>query len=177
MIKEVSKALCRICEAVKHVQLNLLLYPTKDMQGQIGSLYAHLVRFAIRAVKWYREPRFLHMVTSITRPYSLRFKDIVEDIQDTIRQIDRLALGMSQAEQRQILLKLNEAQTANETEQRQIRLELEATRNELEATRMAHAETSRMMLAEIKLAIDGKSTTVIHQNPFYETTALTPTSL
>jgi len=117
------------------------------------------------------------MVTSITWPYSLRFKDIVEDIQDTIRQIDRLALGMSQAEQRQILLKLNEAQTANETEQRQIRLELEATRNELEATRMAHAETSRMMLAEIKLAIDGKSTTVIHQNPFYETTALTPTSL
>lgn len=155
-MKEVTKALCRICEAVKHVQLNLLLYPTEHMKNLVGDLYTHLVKFAIRAVKWYREPRLLHAVTSITRPYALRFRDIVEDIGETIRQIDRLALSMSQVDQRQILLKLDESRRASEEEQRRIRLELEATRRELEVTRKTQAtqaETSRLILAEIKMAI------------------------
>jgi len=156
LIKELTKALCRICEAVKHVELKLLLYPTEEMKNQVSDLYTHLVKFAIRAVKWYREPRLLHAVTSITRPYSLRFKDIVEDIHDTIRQIDRLALSMSQAEQRQILLKLDESRRVSEAEQCQIRLELEATRRELQVTRATHAETSRLIIAELKMAIDGE---------------------
>ena len=123
----------------------------------MGNLYAHLIKFATRAVKWYREPRLLHVITSITRPYVLRFKDIVDDIQDTIRQIDRVALGMSQAEQRQILLKFDEIRKSSEAEQRQIRLELEATRKELEVTRATHEESMKQMLAEFKMAIDGKS--------------------
>ncbi|KAK4446731.1 hypothetical protein QBC34DRAFT_411234 [Podospora aff. communis PSN243] len=155
LIKELSKALCRVCEAIKHVQLQLLLYPSKDMKEQVGSLYAHLVKFATRALKWYREPRLLHAITSITKPYALRFKDTVDDIQDTIRQIDRIALSMSQAEQRQILLKLDESRKSSEVEQRQIRLELEATRMELRETRAAHSESMKLMLAEFKMAIDG----------------------
>ncbi|KAK1753317.1 hypothetical protein QBC47DRAFT_388193 [Echria macrotheca] len=151
LIKEVSKAFCRICDAVKHVQLKLLLYPTRDMQEQVGTFYAHLVKFAIRAIKWYREPRILHAVTAIARPYSLRFKDIVEDIQDTIRQTDRLALSMSQAEQRQILLKIDEGRSANEVQQQHISQELEATRKELQATH----EMNHLMLCELKTAIEG----------------------
>jgi len=108
------------------------------MQDQVGNLYAHFINFSIRSIKWYQEPRLKHAITSITKPYSLRFKDIVEDIQHTTRQIDRLALSMSQAEQRQILLKLEE------------------TRKELAAAQVAHSETSRLMLAEIKKVIDGK---------------------
>ncbi|KAK5657159.1 hypothetical protein OQA88_3216 [Cercophora sp. LCS_1] len=156
LIKELSKALCRMCEAVRHVELKLLLYPTKEMQGQVEALYVHLVKFGIRAIKWYREPRLLHAVTSITRPYALRFKDLVDDIHDTIRQIDRLALSMSQAELRRILLKLDDNRSANEAEQRQIRLELEATRKELQATRAVNAETSRLMVVELKKAIDAQ---------------------
>jgi len=141
--------LCRICEAVRHVQLQLLLYPVKEMQELVGSLYSHLVKFAVRAIKWYQEPRILHALSAITRPYSLRFRDIVEDIHDTIRQIDRLALSMNQAEQRQILLKLEATQTSNQDLERTVRLELEATRKELEA--------SRMMIVELKAAIDSES--------------------
>lgn len=149
LIKELSKALCRICEAVRHVQLKLLLYPVKEMQELVGRLYANLIKFAVRAIKWYREPRILHALSAIARPYPLRFKDIVEDIHDTIRQIDRLALSMSQAEQRQILLKLDETRAASQDVQRMVRLELEATRKELEA--------SRLMLAELNMAISSES--------------------
>jgi hypothetical protein len=156
LIKELSKALCRVCEAVKHVQLQLLLYPSKDMKEQVGQLYAHLIKFASRAFKWYQEPRLVHVITSITSPFVLRFKDIVDDIQDTIRQIDRIALSMSQAEQRQILLKLDESRKSGEAEQRQIRLELEASRRELESTRATHLESMKLMLAEFKMAIDGE---------------------
>jgi len=127
------------------------------MKEQVGQLYAHLVNFASRAFKWYREPRLVHAITSITSPFALRFKDIVDDIQDTSRQIDRIALSMSQAEQRQILLKLEESRKSSEAEQRRILLELEAARRELEEALVANLESMKLMSAEFKMAIEGES--------------------
>ncbi|KAK4185573.1 hypothetical protein QBC35DRAFT_534028 [Podospora australis] len=109
LVKEVSKALCRICEAVQNVKIRLLLFPSPSMKELVVELYTHMMKSASRAIQWYNEPGILQMMSAVARPFPLRFKDIVDDILDTGRRIDALAVEMSEIEQRRIRLDLAEA--------------------------------------------------------------------
>lgn len=52
-----------------------------------------------------------HMLSAIARPYKLRFKDIVDDISEAARRVDRLAASLSMAEQREMHLKQHDTHT------------------------------------------------------------------
>lgn len=106
LVKELAKALCRIGEALPQAELQLLLHPTTTMKGLVVGLYVQIIKFARRAMKWFNESRLRHMISSITHPYSLRFKDMVDSISETSRRIERLALNISMAELRQTRLEL-----------------------------------------------------------------------
>ncbi|KAF4451241.1 hypothetical protein FALBO_16362 [Fusarium albosuccineum] len=114
LIKELCKALCRIADALRHVQLNLLLYPTDAMQGHIERLYAQIIEFTIRAMRWYEKHPVPRALSALGSPFQLKFRDIVDDILETSRCIDRLALSMSQVEVRQMRLELGETQRVAE---------------------------------------------------------------
>lgn len=115
LVKELAKALCRIGDALPQAQLHLLLHPTTAMKGLVVGLYVLIIKFTRRAMKWFNESRLQHMISSITHPYGLRFKDMVDTISETSRRVERLALSLSM------------------TELRQTRLELENTRREQRA--------------------------------------------
>ena len=70
------------------------------MKRLVATLYAHIVRFFIRAMDWYKEGKLLHILHSVTRPSALRFKDILEEVRDCSRRVDQLAISSAQAEQR-----------------------------------------------------------------------------
>jgi hypothetical protein len=85
-----------------------MLYPTTRMTDAVEGLYAHVIRFLIRAHDWYREGTLRHIVHSVTRPAELRYQDLLESIEASSRTIEKLAIAGSQVELRQMhtILKL-----------------------------------------------------------------------
>ena len=106
LIAQLSKALSQIADALPRIEIKNLLYPTEMMKSAVATLYAYIIKFCQRAVGWYTEGKLKHVLTSITRPSALRFKDIVEEIAECSRRVDNLAVASAQAEQRDMHLLL-----------------------------------------------------------------------
>lgn len=70
------------------------------MKHAVSALYAHIIKFLLRAFDWYEEGRIAHVIHSITKPAALRYDDLLEDTRRATRKITDLAITSSQAEQR-----------------------------------------------------------------------------
>ena len=95
-----AKALCRIADSLPRQELASVLYPTKQIKQGVAQLYAHLMEFLVKAMKWYREGALKHIVHSITQPVGIRYKDILESIEDCSRNVDKWVIASAQAELR-----------------------------------------------------------------------------
>lgn len=87
-----SKALAQIAEKLPQVELATVLCPTARMREAVGKLYANLLQFFIRAHNWYREGPWRHFIHSITRPVELRYKDLLDEIDQNSRNISQLVV-------------------------------------------------------------------------------------
>lgn len=85
-----------------------MFYPAERMKHAIGTLYMHIIEFLVRAVEWYSQSGLKHAFTSIIQPFQLYFKDILEDIIDSIRLVDQIAIVSAQAEQLDMHILLQE---------------------------------------------------------------------
>jgi hypothetical protein len=135
LIKELAKALGRIGNALPQAELKLKLYPTAAMKELVALLYIEITKFAQRSVAWYKEGKLKHTFSAIRRPYSLRFKDIVENVNEISRRMNKLASTMHMIDGRQIHIENQEAyakllQSCDSLEE--MRLELKRTREKLE---------------------------------------------
>ena len=110
LIAQLSKALSQIADTLPHVEIRNLLFPTEMMKGAVATLYAYIIKFCQRAIGWYTEGKLKHILTSITRPSALRFKDLVEEIAECSRRVDNLAVTSAQAEQRSVHLLLQKVE-------------------------------------------------------------------
>ena len=63
-------------------------------------MYAHIIKFLLRALDWFEEGKIAHAIHSITHPAALQYQDLLEGIQQTSRSIANSAITSSQAEQR-----------------------------------------------------------------------------
>jgi len=90
------------------MNVKILLFPTDQIKYAISQLYAHVLKFMIRAMKWYAEGKVKHFIIAVFQPASLRFKDLLENIERCAQAVDQLAVGASQAEQRSMHLLLQE---------------------------------------------------------------------
>ena len=97
-----------------------MLYPTERMKGAVVELFAHLIKFLIRAHDWYREGYFRHVLHSVTRPAELRLEDLMNTIAECSRRIDQLASSGSQAEQRDIHKKMDSVVSKVEQQNTQV---------------------------------------------------------
>ncbi|KAI8631672.1 hypothetical protein F5Y19DRAFT_401907 [Xylariaceae sp. FL1651] len=91
-------ALCDVTDSLPSVELSLALYPTTLMKRLVSMLYAHIVRFLIRAWKYYEESNFMRAVHTITRPAALRYDDLLRLIRRDEEMVRRHATTSSQAE-------------------------------------------------------------------------------
>ncbi len=98
LIATLAKAMCRIADSLPRQQLATILYPTEEMKRSVAQLYAHLMEFFTMAWQWYQEGPMKHMLHSITQPASIRYKDILNDIEECSRRIDQWAVSSAQAE-------------------------------------------------------------------------------
>lgn len=97
-----------------------MLYPTGLMNNAVAHLYARIINFMIQAVKWYKQGKFVHTFSAISKPWALSFKDNVEDIAAQSRYIDELSGTASQAELRDTHIELLETLA----EVREVRVEI-----------------------------------------------------
>ncbi|KAG6358349.1 hypothetical protein INS49_014233 [Diaporthe citri] len=74
----------------------------KFIFGVTSMLYAHILRFLIRALKYYEESRLMRAVHTITRPAALRYQDLVSLICRDAETVRKHAATSSQAEIRAI---------------------------------------------------------------------------
>jgi len=79
-------------------ELALGLYQTDRMNRVVAQLYVQIMCFVQEAVRWYKIGKIKHSLSSITKPYSLSFKDTVEEIAEASRNIDKEAAAASRAE-------------------------------------------------------------------------------
>lgn len=82
------------------IEIAAYLYPTNAVKQAVSALYAHIIKFLLRALDWYEEGRIAHAIHSITKPAALRYDDLLEDIRRATRRLADLAITSSQAEQR-----------------------------------------------------------------------------
>lgn len=72
------------------------------MDGLVVDLYVNIMEFACRAIRWYDSGPWKHIVDAFARPFALKFKDIVENIDDIVRSVKELALDLRGEEIRRI---------------------------------------------------------------------------
>lgn len=108
-IVQLSKTLSHIADILPRAELSLILYPTQAMMENAARLYAHILRFTQRAIVWYRHGKLKHCWDAIARPWAVRFKDELQEIEQRSRQMDNLASAASKAELRDTHLELTEA--------------------------------------------------------------------
>ncbi|KAI1170553.1 hypothetical protein F4777DRAFT_108471 [Nemania sp. FL0916] len=94
----VVKALCDIADALPSVELSLALFPTPVMKHCVSWLYAHIVRFLVRALHYYQESSIVRVIHTVTRPSALRYDDLVQLIRRDVEKVRRHAATSSQAE-------------------------------------------------------------------------------
>lgn len=104
----VITALCEISESLASVTLAITLYPHEIMQHAVSMLYAHIIRFLIRAWSYYEESSLRRAIHAITRPSALRYNDLIEAIQRDMDTVRRNAAASNQAEIRVLHRKVDE---------------------------------------------------------------------
>jgi len=85
-----------------------MLFPTEHMKLALAEIYAHTIRFFVRAQDWLSQNTFMRVVHSVTRPRELRYDDIIEDISMATTHFRNVAVTASQAEQREMHILLTE---------------------------------------------------------------------
>lgn len=99
-LTKLAESLASIAETLPRMDIHLSLYPTAMMKRNVEELYALLIKFYHRTLRWYSAGPLKHLVKSLTRPYSLEFADILRQMDTRARLIDSLAIAMAHDELR-----------------------------------------------------------------------------
>ncbi|KAH7142221.1 hypothetical protein EDB81DRAFT_948357 [Dactylonectria macrodidyma] len=110
-ISTLADGLTQVATALPRTGLSLILYPTPRMKRAVAQLYAHIIKFLLRAKSWYEEHWLKHVWHSLSRPVELRFTGLLSDIESLSVAVDNLAAHGSRAEQREMHQKVDFSNT------------------------------------------------------------------
>jgi hypothetical protein len=103
------------------------------MKEAMSRLYAYILLFLQKAVKWYTMSSARRAVSSILSPYSLSFKDTIEEIRKCTESVDAIANTSGRAEIRGLTIAL-EGQAEKLKESDRKLHDMQARMNELQAS-------------------------------------------
>ncbi|CAI6238245.1 unnamed protein product [Periconia digitata] len=102
LLTEISKAITKIADVLPRAELLSVLYPTKRMKTALSELYAHIIHFVQLAVKYYKSGRVAKSLAAVTKPFSIKYNPVLDDIRDASRRIYELANSAMKAELRDL---------------------------------------------------------------------------
>jgi len=107
-MEQFTEAVSKVGEVLPRAELSAALYPTDRMKKAISMLYAHIIRFFQKAVKWYNRSPAGRAFSAMVKPFELSLKDIVEKINSCSRTVDQIASAAAKAELRMLHQKVIE---------------------------------------------------------------------
>lgn len=107
LLAEISKAISNLGDVLPRTELHAILYPTTRMREAVALLYAKIIEFIVKAIKWCKKGKLRHAFTAIAHPFELKFKAITDEITLRSRRVDELASAASKAEIRDLHLKIH----------------------------------------------------------------------
>lgn len=120
LVKNLAKACSCIAEALPHTDLSLILYPTPAIREAVAQLYAAIVKFALRALRWYQKGKLAHVAAAIASPWALGFEEELAEVSRHARSVQELAQSAARAEMRELRFQVQQGRS----DQQQTRLEL-----------------------------------------------------
>lgn len=102
LLKEICKAISNLADVLPRTELHSILYPTARMQEAVSLLYAKIMEFVVKAIKWCKKSKTKHAIAAITHPFELKFKPIIDDITRRSRGVEELANAAVKAEIRDL---------------------------------------------------------------------------
>lgn len=102
LLSEISKAISNLADVLPRTELHSILYPTARMQEAVSLLYAKIMEFVVKAIKWCKKGKTRHAIAAIAHPFELKFKNIIDEITRRSRAVDELAHAASKAEIRDL---------------------------------------------------------------------------
>jgi hypothetical protein len=120
MIRQFAKACAYIADVLPRTELTLILYPTERIKEAVAHLYTKILGFVVHAVKWYRQGKLAHAWAAFAKPWSVTFKDHVEDIGDQAKRVNELSSTAAKAELRDAHLEIMETRKELQITQKQI---------------------------------------------------------
>ncbi|KAI1876814.1 uncharacterized protein JN550_000886 [Neoarthrinium moseri] len=106
LLAEFARAIANIANVLPRTKFLCELYPTKEMQEAIASVYTKILDFVLESVKWYKKSKLQHALSAVVSPYKLSFKNIVDEIAERSRCVDDLANAAFKAELRDVHLEV-----------------------------------------------------------------------
>ncbi|TPX09080.1 uncharacterized protein E0L32_001658 [Thyridium curvatum] len=106
LLSTLAGALCQIADILPRVELSIQLYSTSYMKQIVVPLYTSILKFLVRALRWYQESRTMRAIHAITRPAELCYNDIIAEISSLSQRLSELALVSGLAEQRDLHTRL-----------------------------------------------------------------------
>jgi hypothetical protein len=148
-----SKALANIAEVLPRIRLDGSLYPTQHMREAISRIYAHIILFLQRAVKWYTQGPARRAISSILKPYQLNYRDTIDEIKACTATVDAIASASARAETRGQSIAIEEqSERLKETDiklhslqQHLLNLQASSQRTEAQVTQMLLLATSQCL--------------------------------
>lgn len=101
-VTKLASSLEEISWILPEIDATARLYPVKAMTNAIANLYAQILKFCIKATKWYSRNSFMHMVAAVTKPWELEFASILAQIETHSNRVRNLANLALKAEIRDI---------------------------------------------------------------------------
>ncbi|KAI9662250.1 MAG: hypothetical protein M1821_008416 [Bathelium mastoideum] len=141
LVTELAKALAKISDILPRTQLQLVLYPTEEMKRVVEELYALLILFYQRALKWYQANKLKHIASALLKPFRLEFGDLIERINTQARSVESLAITMAHQEIRSIFGLVQQCLS----EQRALRLEQSKVTSVVTDSQWSQIQTLRFL--------------------------------
>ena len=107
-LRVLAKGLSHIADVLPRIVLANILYPTDRMRHAISEIYSKIIRFFLRAERWYQQGKLRHAWEALSRPAELYYNDLVQEVEECTRSIEILANAGAQAEQRDMHLEIQE---------------------------------------------------------------------
>lgn len=112
LLSEISKAISNLADVLPRTELHSILYPTARMQEAVSLLYAKIMEFVVKAIKWCKKGKARHAIAAIAHPFELKFKNIIDEITRRSRGVDELANAAAKAEIRDLHFTVHQMHTS-----------------------------------------------------------------
>lgn len=110
LLSEISKAISNLADVLPRAELHSTLYSTPRMHEAVSLLYAKIMEFVVKAIKWCKKGKARHAIAAIAHPFELKFKNIIDEVTRRSRVVDELANAASKAEIRDLHLTVHQMQ-------------------------------------------------------------------